>query len=79
MIDDMVHRSVMFQGEGSILTSCFVSPMTIDLILGLILFTLVVDGMRPLILLGEFANRRIGVERSFDGESTSGVSSTAAD
>ena len=77
MIDDMVHR--LASGEGSVLTSCYVSPMAIDLIHALFVFTIVVDGMRSLILLGEFASRNIGVERSFDGESTSGVSSTAAD
>lgn len=69
----------MFQGEGSILISCVESILSFDLLGGLVVSSLVVDGVLSLILLGESANRSIGAERSIDGESTNGVTSTAND
>lgn len=75
----MVYRSVLLQGEGSIVISCIESVMSFDLLGGLVVGSLIVDGMSSLVLFGESANGLIGAEGSIDGKSTNGVASATGD
>lgn len=73
----MVLRSFVLQGESSIIISWVESIVSFNLLGALIVGSLIVYGMRSLVLFGEPAEGSIGAEGSINGESSNGIISMA--